>query len=316
MGEELAAAYCGLGSVKTNIGHLELAAGVAGLIKVLLQMRHGQLVPSLHCEEVNPYIELESSPFYLVREAQPWKALRDGSGQDLPRRAGVSSFGFGGVNAHVVLEEYRPTAPSASGAHRVSADRPAVIVLSARSEERLGEQVRRLLAAIESQGLGDHDLVDLAYTLQVGREAMEVRLGLTAASLAELEAKLHQYVAGAAHIEELYLGEVKRNKEALSVFAADDDMAKTLEAWVAKGKFGKLLELWVKGLAFDWSRLYGEVRPRRLSLPTYPFARERYWVPALAAPVAARGSGVAAAPACACQHLRFERAALYLELYG
>ena len=92
----------------------------------------------------------------------------------------------------------------------------------------LGRAGSRLLAAIESQGLGDHDLVDLAYTLQVGREAMEVRLGLTAASLDELKAKLHQYVAGAAHIEELYLGEVKRNKEALSVFAADEDMAKTL----------------------------------------------------------------------------------------
>ena len=216
----------------------------------------------------------------------------------------------------MVLEEYRPAAPSASGAHAVSADRPAVIVLSARSEERLGEQVRRLLAAIESQGLGDHDLVDLAYTLQVGREAMEVRLALTAASLDELKAKLQQYVAGASHIEELYLGEVKRNKEALSVFAADEDMAKTLEAWVAKGKFGKLLELWVKGLAFDWSRLYGAVRPRRLSLPTYPFARERYWLPDACRAGGGAGSGVAAASACACQHLRFERTALYLELYG
>ncbi len=277
--------YCAIGSAKSNIGHCESAAGIAGLTKVLLQMRHGQLVPSLHCEELNPNIDFATTPFVVQRQLCEWRRPVV-EGREEPRMAGISSFGAGGSNAHVIVSEY--TGPSlASGGHGISADRPAVIVLSARNAERLGEQVSRLLAAIESQGLGDHDLVDLAYTLQVGREAMEVRLGLTAASIAELKAKLHQYVAGAAHIEELYLGEVKRNKEALSVFAADEDMAEDPQAWVAKGKFGKLLDLWVKGLAFDWSRLYGEVRPRRLSLPTYPFARERYWVPALAAPVAA-----------------------------
>ena len=84
--EGLAAGYCGLGSVKTNIGHLELAAGVAGLIKVLLQLQHGLLVKSLHCEELNPYIALEDSPFYMVRETQPWQALQDG--RDRTCRAG------------------------------------------------------------------------------------------------------------------------------------------------------------------------------------------------------------------------------------
>ena len=99
-------AYCGLGTVKSNIGHLELASGVAGLIKVLLQLQHKTLVKSLHCEELNPYIQLENSPFYIVRETQPWRPLQDAQGRDLPRRAGVSSFGVGGVNAHVVIEEY------------------------------------------------------------------------------------------------------------------------------------------------------------------------------------------------------------------
>ncbi|OEV07594.1 polyketide synthase, partial [Streptomyces nanshensis] len=93
-------AHCGLGSVKTNIGHLELASGVAGVIKVLLQMRHRTLVGSLHGESVNPYVRLEGSPFRLVREREPWQAVRDENGRELPRRAGVSSFGFGGANAH------------------------------------------------------------------------------------------------------------------------------------------------------------------------------------------------------------------------
>jgi polyketide synthase PksN len=101
---DITSGYCGLGSVKSNIGHLELAAGVAGVIKVLLQMKHKKLAKSLHCHTINPYIQLEDSPFYIVRETMDWKALKDEQGRDIPRRAGVSSFGFGGVNAHVVIE--------------------------------------------------------------------------------------------------------------------------------------------------------------------------------------------------------------------
>jgi acyl transferase domain-containing protein len=98
--------HCGLGSVKSNIGHLELASGVAGVIKVLLQLKHRTLVRSLHCERVNPYIDLAASAFYIVDRERPWEAPRDSQGAQLPRRAGVSSFGFGGVNAHLVLEGY------------------------------------------------------------------------------------------------------------------------------------------------------------------------------------------------------------------
>jgi polyketide synthase PksN len=92
-------AHCGLGSVKSNIGHLEFAAGAAGVIKVLLQMKHKKLFKSLHCENINPYIQLNDSPFFIVNEQMEWKAIRDSNGNEIPRRAGVSSFGFGGVNA-------------------------------------------------------------------------------------------------------------------------------------------------------------------------------------------------------------------------
>ena len=275
---------CGLGSVKTNIGHLELAAGMAGMIKVLLQLQHKTLVKSLHGEEINPYIELAGSPFYIVQQTKAWEPIQDASGRALPRRAGVSSFGFGGVNAHVVIEEY--VAPERVAVAAASAERPAIIVLSARNEERLRERVAQLLGAIESGSIGEADLADVAYTLQVGREAMEARLGVIAASMAELRQKLQAFVAAEPGIEDLYRGQLKREKDALALFAADEDIAKTIAGWAAKGKYGKLLELWVKGLWFDWSTLYGEVKPRRISLPTYPFAKERYWVPEPVAAVA------------------------------
>src|SRR5437763_13979 len=148
-------AVCGIGSVKSNIGHLELAAGVAGVIKVLLQMQHKMLVKSLHCEPINPYIQLEGSPFYIVQESQEWETLRDHTGKALPRRAGVSSFGFGGVNAHVVLEEYVPkTQAERSGSEAlpgVLGPTQRLLVLSARNEEQLQEQVRQLLAWVRTQ---------------------------------------------------------------------------------------------------------------------------------------------------------------------
>ncbi|MGP1684285.1 MAG: beta-ketoacyl synthase N-terminal-like domain-containing protein, partial [Giesbergeria sp.] len=269
---------CGLGSVKSNVGHLELAAGVAGLIKVLLQMKHKTLAPTLHAQELNPYIDLQDSPFYVVNEIQPWQAVRDEQGRELPRRAGVSSFGFGGVNAHVVLEEYVDPAPQPLTA--APPDQPAavLVVLSARDALRLQEQVRQLLAALEKGHVQPHQLRDLAYTLQVGRDAMEVRLACVVGSLQELQDKLRAYEQGQTPIEALVVGEVKRNKDALTIFAADEDLQMAIENWISKGKLDKLAQLWVKGLAVRWQRLYGQACPRRLSLPTYPFARDRYWV--------------------------------------
>ena len=91
--------YCGLGSVKSNLGHLESAAGVVGLIKSVLALEHGELPPSLHFHTPNPQVDLADSPFYVVDKARPWP---DDNG---PRRAAVSSFGIGGTNSHAVLEE-------------------------------------------------------------------------------------------------------------------------------------------------------------------------------------------------------------------
>src|SRR5262252_5291254 len=244
--------FCAIGSVKSNIGHCESAAGIAGVTKVLLQMRHGQLAPSLHAEVLNPRIDFANSPFVVQRSLAEWRrpVVETAAGaKEHPRIAGVSSFGAGGSNAHVVIEEYvGPARPTVTVA-------PAAIVLSAKNEARLRERAEQLVAAINARLLTDADLGDVAFTLQVGREAMEARLGLLAGSMAEVLRKLQAYLAGEEGIEDFYRGEVKRNKEALTVLAADDDMAQTIEAWVAKGKYGKLLDLWVKGLTFDWRGL-------------------------------------------------------------
>jgi acyl transferase domain-containing protein/2-polyprenyl-3-methyl-5-hydroxy-6-metoxy-1,4-benzoquinol methylase len=276
-------ATCGIGTIKSNIGHLELASGVAGVIKVLLQMQHKKLVKSLHCERLNPYIQLEGSPFYIVQENCDWKALRDREGQALPRRAGVSSFGFGGSNAHVVLEEYVPK-PRAMSSGRAQAS--ALIVLSAKNEERLREQVEQFLVWAQAERRKEDPLEqaqmlqDLAYTLQVGREAMEERLALQVSSLAELTEKLRRYLCDSPHEGgDWYRGQVKQYKEMTALMSLDEELQKVIGRWLQQGQYEKLLSWWVKGPAVDWKYLYGEHLPRRISLPTYPFAREPYWVP-------------------------------------
>ncbi|EGD45644.1 6-deoxyerythronolide-B synthase, partial [Ruminiclostridium papyrosolvens DSM 2782] len=272
--------FCAIGSVKANIGHLEAAAGIAGIAKILLQMKHQKIAPSLHSSELNPNIDFAGTPFIVQQELAEWKRPQikiDGETSEYPRIAGISAFGAGGSNAHAVIEEYIPKLKRPQ--IQVARGNPAIVVLSARNADRLHEQVERLLNAIQVQGFSDNDLADIAYTLQVGREGMEERLAVIAGSIKELEEKLKSFLEGQDDIPDLYRGQVKHNKDTLAVFTADEDMQKAIEAWVVKGKHAKLVNLWVKGLIFDWNKLYGDTKPCRISLPTYPFARERYWMP-------------------------------------
>jgi amino acid adenylation domain-containing protein/non-ribosomal peptide synthase protein (TIGR01720 family) len=167
--------FCALGSVKTNIGHLDAAAGVAGLIKTALALRHGALPPSLHFAAPNPHIDFAASPFYVNRELRPWPRGAT------PRRAGVSSFGMGGTNAHLIVEEPPPAcgeeeapppAPAAAGEPAPAPTR--LLVLSARSAPALAQAAARLGSYLRQPGAAD--LADIAYTLQVGRHAFDHRL--------------------------------------------------------------------------------------------------------------------------------------------
>lgn len=133
--------FCAIGSVKSNIGHLESAAGIAGIAKVVLQLRHRQLAPSIHSDTLNPNIPFETTPFYVQRQLSPWLAPvieTDGHQTRVPRRAAVSAFGAGGSNAHVILEEYAACAPSGAADVFTARDNDEqLIVLSARTAERL-----------------------------------------------------------------------------------------------------------------------------------------------------------------------------------
>jgi amino acid adenylation domain-containing protein len=149
--------FCGIGSVKTNIGHLDITAGIAGLIKTVLAMQARELPPSLHFATPNPKIDFAHSPFYVVNTARPWPRGAT------PRRAGVSSFGIGGTNAHVALEEAPVLPPSAPGR------KLQLLTLSARSAEALNTATTNLAAHLEANPT--LNLADVASTLQTGRKS-------------------------------------------------------------------------------------------------------------------------------------------------
>ncbi|MEC0210943.1 type I polyketide synthase [Paenibacillus ehimensis] len=275
--------FCAIGSVKSNIGHCESAAGIAGLSKILLQLKHGQLAPSLHAEALNPNIQFGETPFYVQQELSEWKRPViecDGVLREAPRIAGISSFGAGGANAHVIVQEYIPDRAMLPAKAASPPGKPHMIVLSAQNMDRLRARASQLLHAVAAGIYADGQLGDIAYTLQTGRVAMEARLAFIACSLEELEQQLNRFIAGQAEQEKLIFGEVQSRKEAVAELAADEAMQEMVASWIRDQKYAQLLKIWAKGFEIDWDACYGSDRPSRIGLPAYPFAEERYWFPA------------------------------------
>jgi acyl transferase domain-containing protein/thioesterase domain-containing protein len=170
--------YCAIGSVKTNMGHLDAAAGVTGLLKTVLMLEHRKIVPSLHFETPNPNIDFESSPFYVNTQLREWES------NGLPRVAGVSSFGIGGTNAHVILEE-PPAVQQAGEAHSWQ-----LLPISARSEKALKHMAANLAEHLEKHS--DIPIADAAFTLQSGRREFSHRSFAVCRNPAEAVEKLRR----------------------------------------------------------------------------------------------------------------------------
>lgn len=258
----------------------------------MLSIQQGMIPAQLHFETPNPHIPWENLPVRVVTQTQAWPTGL--------KRAGISSFGFSGTNAHLIVEEY--VAP-----HRAPTvvSGPVVVVLSAKSEKQLQDQAQQLLAYLQRQD--EVNLADLAYTLQVGREALRVRLALVVDAVDSLQERLSHYVRGEVKQENLYHGKVNREQAILTALRADEEFQETLSKWVVRGKVGKLAQLWAQGLEVEWEQLYGALKPKRMSLPTYPFAKERHWVPQT---VIQGELSASTASASTSEHVRLKRAAL------
>ena len=239
--------FCAVGSVKALVGHLESAAGVAGLARILLQFRHGEIAPAPLRGTLNPALPMDGSRFVLPAAAMPWTG---------GRRAGLSSFGAGGVNVHLVLEP-PPPPPAPPPA------RPRIVPLSARTVEQLRLLASRLEASLAA---GDVDLASVAYTLQTGRETMAYRFACVASDPPGLRAALREFLAGSdAAMPPLPADRVTAAPEALRGMALP-----------------ALAALWTSGTSLPWEAIWDGPVPQRVGLPNYPFAAERHWPAGLA----------------------------------
>lgn len=177
--------FCAVGSVKSNVGHLDSAAGVTGIIKAVLSLKHKSIPPSLHFKRPNPAIDFESTPFYVNNKLSEWQG-------PAPRRAGVSSFGIGGTNAHIVLEEAPPPVPAAPS-------RPwQLLVLSAKTEPALETATHNLAEHFKRRP--DLSLADAGYTLLAGRKAFKYRKAFVCKDLADAIGALHTNERGRVRV--------------------------------------------------------------------------------------------------------------------
>ena len=250
-----------LGSVKTNIGHLEPASGIAGLLKVLLAMQHRQIPPTLHQQSLNPLLHLERGGFQIATTPQPWEPAIDPSGQAV-LRAGVSSFGFGGANCHLLLERVLDSA--ATPAPALAKPQPEVIPLSAKTPQALRSAVVALRDALQTEG-ERYGLADVAHTLQTGREALTQRVAFVAPDYPTLFEQMQTWL--------------EQGQWPIGELIETSPLAQLAQAWQA----GQA-ELSAIAQASD-----RPIPPQKVPLPGYPFSQTRHWIPRSTSVVAATG---------------------------
>ncbi len=250
---------------------------------MLLQLKHRRLAPSINADRLNPKIDFEDSPFYLVREPREWSPLTEdvgGETKTLPLRAALSSFGAGGANVHVVVEEHTPLAQTDAPA----AFESQLVLLSAKDAERLSQVCARLLEFVRAREgeLSSEDcarafLSSLAFTLQSGREQLEQRAALVVSDVGELRCGLEALTGENEGGPVIFRGRAQAGGGGAPVaslaslwFDATDEPARGEELRrVARG--------WVAGGEIEGGWPCGRPKPALLDLPHYPFARERYW---------------------------------------
>ncbi|MCX8131716.1 MAG: amino acid adenylation domain-containing protein [Clostridia bacterium] len=261
--------FCGIGSVKTNIGHLDTAAGLAGCIKIALSLHYGEIPQTLNYKTPNPNFDFDNSSFYVVDKPKKWDDA------PVPWRAALSSFGIGGTNAHAIMEQF--INKSALKQNEPECGCVSYLVpLSARNKERLRVYAQDMLAFLKKQHTSDLNPANLAYTLQIGREMMESRVIFVVNSLSELIDKLERFTSSSENIGNCFSGEVKQGDNIIKIFEDEEKCRELVNNWLLIGDFMKIAELWSKGINIDWKLLYADAKPSRISLPTYPFALKSY----------------------------------------
>lgn len=276
--------FCGVGSVKTNIGHLIGASGCANMLKVLLSMNHHMLPPTIYFEEPNEHIDFINSPVYVVDSLREWKDDKK------PLRAGISAFGFSGTNAHLIMEEYQKKNESKQQPLKKN-----IFTISAKTITAMNKFVERYHIFLHNKE--DLDLDQICYTATTGRGHYNYRLAMVVDSVETLKENIEYLLAEGLKTDEnreIYYQMHKvvsdrfMNKTAEEI--SESELSKLsvstneiVQQLAEQETFGQqdilqsLAKMYVKGGNIKWNMLYKNKKMERISLPTYPFDRTPYW---------------------------------------
>lgn len=260
--------FCAIGSVKTNVGHLDASAGLLGLVKAVLALKHRRIPPTLHFNQPNASIPFHHSPLYVNSVAKDWKT------EQAPRRCGVSSFGFSGTNCHIIMEE----APDRGKPEEGSIQEIHIFTLSAKSSQAL----ERMITQYGRWNFMQHSIDDVCYTANTGRGHYGYRLAVLCTSMEELQERLcllQNQGSGENRFDWAFLGPPEAHSQKESMGIPMVDMQKLL----AKGRTDQaaaksLCSLYIHGADIDWENLYKGKGSNRVVLPTYSFTRSRCWL--------------------------------------
>jgi len=270
--------YCGLGSVKTNIGHLEAAAGIASVIKILLAMREKKLPGLVHFNELNPYISLDNSPFSILSKTISWHRVQDESGKELPYRAGISSFGFGGTNAHIIIEEPPVTESVVSGIKPFY-----LITLSAKKIESLYQKQKDLKTWLITHA-EKFSIEDISFTLNKGRKHFKIRCAWVVSTINDLIQSLDEiHSENASRFSYISSENIDPKKMNIEPGKNEILLNSLLQDNITNDTYRNILieieKHFINGDDINWDMLHLNESQTRISLPTYPFLKKRYWIP-------------------------------------
>ncbi len=278
--------FCGIGSVKPNIGQPVAASGLASFLKAIMAMQHKLIPPTIHYEEPNPYINFDDSAMYVIETLTEWKT------KNLPRRVGISAFGLSGTNCHLVMEE----APNTKKEAKETGFGSMVLTLSAKSKGALMRLVKNYADFIETASI--LDFADICYTANTGRGHYTHRVALQVDDMQDLQKKIALLLDQdlAIFVEDwFYYGEhkviksTKKGKEGNELTEGDKwEISKTATIKLKKlldrdadldcaRVLNEICQLYIKGAEVQWAALFRGQNRSRVGLPTYPFERKRLW---------------------------------------
>ncbi|WP_018765031.1 SDR family NAD(P)-dependent oxidoreductase [Bacillus sp. 105MF] len=277
--------FCAIGSIKSNIGHLDHTSGIVGLIKTLMMLKYKMIPPTLHFEKPNKKINFINSPVYVNDELLKWEKESNPS-----RRCGVSSFGISGTNCHLVLEE----APALENEPVRENERVEVLTITAKSKKSLKDLVERYQRMLENDR--NYNLEEICYTANTGREHHLYRVAIIAKSIDDLKRKLKKIDFNKLNnsSDDIYSGyhkivSPKKNERGkndftfLEVRQFTNLVIKKVRGLANQdvkdiNKLREILQLYVIGGEINWNDYYKDQEYQKVNLPTYPFEKNRCWV--------------------------------------